>query len=96
MSQFFLLSRGNKCVDRYIPIEEIREALSKGIGKYFDVNTYIDKCLKKEKLEQQKKKKDSKKKSKVKDNYYDGRNELEKSMTELIDDYHKKSDKNDI
>ena len=96
MSQFFLLSRGNKCVDRYIPIEEIREALSKGIGKYFDVNTYIDKCLKKEKLEQQKKKKDSKKKSKVKDNYYDGRNDLEKSMTELIDDYHKKSDKYDI
>lgn len=41
-------SAHNPKVDRYIPIEEIREALKKGIGMKCDVDKYIDRYLKKE------------------------------------------------
>jgi hypothetical protein len=38
----------NKKVDRYIPIEEIRAALRKGLEEKFDVDAVIDEYLKKE------------------------------------------------
>ena len=67
MSQFFLVPRGNRSIDRYIPIEEIRMALKKGIEKNFDVDSYIDKYLKKEKKIQEKKEKNTANKSDIKD-----------------------------
>lgn len=45
---FVFATAHNPKVDRYIPIEEIREALKKGIGKEYDVDQYIDQYLKEE------------------------------------------------
>ncbi len=45
---FVFGSARNPKVDRYIPVEEIREALKRGLGTECDVDTYIDQYLKEE------------------------------------------------
>lgn len=47
-ADFVFGSAHNPKVDRYIPIDEIREALKKGIGDKCDVDCYIDQYLEKE------------------------------------------------
>ena len=47
-AQFLFAGARNDKIDRYIPIEEIRKALQKGIGDKCDVNGIIDEYLKKE------------------------------------------------
>lgn len=48
MAQFAFVGAENKKIDRYIPIDEIREKLNKSIGDKCNVNGIIDKYLKKE------------------------------------------------
>lgn len=47
-ADFLFGSAHNPKVERYIPIEEIREELAKGMGMKCDVNKYIDEYLEKE------------------------------------------------
>jgi hypothetical protein len=47
-AQVAFLGAENKKVDRYVPIEEIRAALRKGLGDKFDVDAVIDAYLKNE------------------------------------------------
>lgn len=47
-ADFAFGSAHNPKVDRYIPIQDIRLALKKGIGKKFDVDKYIDQYLEEE------------------------------------------------
>lgn len=47
-AQFIFAEAKNKKVDRYIPIEEIRQALNKGLADKCDVNAVIDAYLAKE------------------------------------------------
>jgi hypothetical protein len=47
-AQFGFAGAQNKKVDRYVPIEEIREALRKGFKGQFDSDAVIDEYLKKE------------------------------------------------
>lgn len=86
ISQFLLTPRGNKTIARYIPIEEIRIALKKGIGKNFEVDSYIDKYLEKEKIEMKNKFNNSNDNTENKNTTYDSRNDLEKIMTKRIND----------
>lgn len=48
LAQFAFIGAKNKKVDRYIPIEEIRYALNRGLAGKCDVNAVIDKYLEKE------------------------------------------------
>lgn len=47
-ADFAFGSAHNPKVDRYIPLQDIRLALKKGIGKKFDVDKYIDQYLEEE------------------------------------------------
>ena len=47
-AQFVFAGAMNKKIDRYIPVEEIRSALSRAIGSYCPVNELIDEYLEKE------------------------------------------------
>ena len=48
MAQVMFAGGENKKVDRYIPIEIIRQELVQAIGDHCDVNAIIDKCLEEE------------------------------------------------
>ncbi len=48
LANFVFCSAHNHKVGRYIPIEEIRESLKKGIGEGYDVDAYITQYLKEE------------------------------------------------
>lgn len=48
MAQFGFAGARNKKVDRYIPIEDIRTALRKGLEGKFDVDLFIDEYLREE------------------------------------------------
>lgn len=50
LMQFCFAGARNKKIDRYIPIEEIRDALKKGLRKWsdMDIDLFIDEYLKKE------------------------------------------------
>jgi hypothetical protein len=48
LAQFGFAGAENKKVDRYVPLEEIRVALRKGLGDKFDVDAVIDAYLKNE------------------------------------------------
>ena len=48
LAQFAFIGAKNKKVDRYIPIEEIRYALNRGLAGKCNVNAVIDEYLAKE------------------------------------------------